>query len=840
MTDMFDLRLFGGFELAQSEGETPIRPGAKPQGLLAYLAMSAGVSVPRGRLAGLLWGERDERNARHSLSQALSTIRQALGSTSNGLIQTTVSDVLLEDANINLDVKRFELLTNSEDSENLLEARDLYRGEFLQGLDLSEPDFEEWMLEERYRLAEKAAIAFSRLLDMQVSAGTREEAVDTARKLISLTPLDEAAHARLIALYAALNRRGLAESHYKRCHDLFRRELERDPGKEIQDAIKSAREHEPGNDQYLTPNQLFSERRPTTLLATDRAEPISVNRAIIDDKADSLVMAERPRVSRWRLRPVLMAAGIAFFTVIGGLVWWQPWTSNSELASLEKMVLPLPDKPSLAVLPFANLSNDPNQEVFVDGLTEDLITDLSKISDLFVIARNSTSVYKDTPVEIRTVAETLGVRYVLEGSVRRDGDQLRVNAQLIDATTGGHLWADRFDREVTNIFAVQDEFVLKIVEALAVELSENEKNEIKLGKTNNIEAREAFQRGWELYSKFNAQDNAKAEGHLQKAIELDPEFGRAHAALALVYYRGYRFNWEREMGESWNSLRRLTADTLKNAKQHPTPLVHVVAALEYVNRGLADQALMEAKQAIAMQPNDPEAHVALAFASIISGRPWEGLNSVQVAMRLNPRYPSSYVFAQGIAHFATGNLEEAAITLEEGYARDPKAIELLPVLASIFAQLERRQDARETVLKWKPGLSQLELRILPDEYQLPVRWSPEHSRVRERLIDGLRVAVLPLETTVTSLIAKLKVTTPFDSPAIIRTLGWFGPSARVAVPDLIQTLGDEQQQIRVEAAITLGKIGPEARAAIPVLAAMPDDIIVSFYAKEALKKIIGN
>lgn len=838
---MIDLRLFGGFELLRSDGEAPIRLGAKPLGLLAYLAMSAGVSVPRGRLAGLLWGDRDEEKARHSLSQALLTIRRALGPTSSRLIQAAVGGVVLEEASIDLDVKRFELLANSDDIENLLEARDLYRGKFLEGLDLSEPDFEEWMLGERYRLDEKAATAFSKLLDMQVSAGSREEAVDTARELISVTPLDEAAHARLIALFAALNRRGLAESHYKRCRDLFRRELNRNPGNEIEDAIKSVREYEPRNDQYPIPNHLFSERKLSTLQTTDRTELISINRAIANDEADGLVMAERPSVSHWGLHPVLMAAGITLFTVVGGLVWWQPWAPNSELASPEMMVLPLPDKPSLAVLPFANLSSDPNQEVFVDGLTEDLITDLSKISGLFVIARNSTSVYKDTPVEIRTVAETLGVRYVLEGSVRRDGDQLRVNAQLIDATTGGHLWADRYDREVTNIFSVQDEFVLKIVEALAVELSESEKSEINLGKTDNAEAREAFQRGRELYSKFNAHDNARAEGHLLKAIELDPEFGRAHAALALVYYRGYRFNWQQEMGESWNSLRKLTADRLKIAKQHPTGLVHVVAALEYVNRGIADLALMEAEQAIAMQPNDPEAHIALAFAMIISGRPWEGLSSVKTAKRLNPRFPSSYVFAQGIAHFAIGNLEEAAITLEEGHERDPKAVELLPVLASIYAQLERRQDARDTVLKWRPGLSQLELQFLPDEHQFPIRWSLEHGRIRERLIDGLRVAVLPQSTTVSSLLGELEVATPFDRAATIRTLGWFGPSAAVAVPDLIRALSGEQQQTRVEAANTLGKIGPEARAAIPVLVAISDDdIIVSFHAKEALREIIGN
>ncbi len=570
--------------------------------------------------------------------------------------------------------------------------------------------------------------------------------------------------------------------------------------------------------------------------------PVRVYRVVLDDRAVAEITpaAQEPAKRFPRQRVFAAAAAVLLVAAVGGILWWQPWATNFELASLEKMALPLPDKPSLAVLPFTNLSNDPDQEVFVDGLTEDLITDLSKISGLFIIARNSTFVYKGKPVEVRAVAETLGVRYVLEGSVRRVGDQLRVNAQLIDATTGGHLWADRFDGEVTNIFAVQDEFVLKIVEALAVELPESEKSEINLGKTDNIEAREAFQRGWELFSNFNAQDNAMAVGHLQKAIELDPEFGRAHAALALVYYRGYRFNWEQEMGVSWNRLKRLTADTLKIAKQHPTPLVHVVAALEAVSRGFADQARTEAEKAVAMQPNDPEAHIAMAFAMIISGRPWEGLSSVQTAMRLNPRYPSSYVFAQGIAQFAIGSLEEAAVTLEEGHARDPKATELLPVLASLFAQLERRQDARDTVLKWRPGSSQLELQFLPDAYQLPVRWALEHSRVRERLIDGLRVAVLPLDTTVSSLHGKLKVTTPFDRSAVIRTLGWFGPSAAIAVPDLIQALRDEHQQVRMEAAITLGKIGPKASAAIPALAAISDDISVSFHAKEALKEIIGN
>jgi TolB-like protein/class 3 adenylate cyclase len=597
---MFDLKLLGGFELAQKEGEAPVRLGAKPQGLVAHLAMSAGTPVPRGRLAGLLWGERDEESARQNLRQALSTIRRAFGPAGQDLIQAREDGVQLNEVGVDLDVERFELLANSEDQEKLQKARELYRGEFLQGLDLSEPDYEEWMLGERYRLAEIAATAFSRLLDMQVSAGPLEEAVDTARDLIAVTPLDESAHARLIALYATQNRRGLAESHYNRCRELFRRELDRDPGNEIEDAIKSAREHKPGNDQDPTSNQLINERRLTTILAADIA---GYSRLMAQDEAGTLASIKDlrsrlidPKATMYRGRVVklmddgalmefgsvvdavnfavdiqtalidqnrevpdkqqiniriginvgdiivdgdeIYGDGVSIATRLEGLAepggicisgtvydhvqgkvgasfddlgkqdvenlprpvqvytiildipsttsrlqsWtgrvsrrpgWtviagvfvlltvfagasqvpRIWMPDDKRPSESDLALPLPDKPSLAVLPFANLSNDPNQEVFVDGLTEDLITDLSKISGLFVIARNSTSVFKDTPVEIRTVAETLGVRYVLEGSVRRDGDQLRVNAQLIDATTGGHLWADRFDGKVTSIFA---------------------------------------------------------------------------------------------------------------------------------------------------------------------------------------------------------------------------------------------------------------------------------------------------------------------------------------------------------------------------------------------------
>ena len=270
-------------------------------------------------------------------------------------------------------------------------------------------------------------------------------------------------------------------------------------------------------------------------------QPMRVYHVILNDKAASVLSkpGEQLPARQQRSRVWSAAVGIAaIFAIVITALWWQPWSPRIELASVERMVLPLPDKPSLAVLPFANMSDDPTQEHFADGMTEDLITDLSRISGLFVIARNSTFVYKGMSVPIPKVAEDLGVRYVLEGSVRRSGDQVRVNAQLIDATTGGHIWADRYDGNAADIFTVQDEFIRKIVKALAINLTVEEQQEIALGQTANLKAREIFQEGWEGYLRYSADDNAAAVDRFKKALELDPEYGRAYAALGLAYLRG--------------------------------------------------------------------------------------------------------------------------------------------------------------------------------------------------------------------------------------------------------------------------------------------------------------
>ena len=414
----------------------------------------------------------------------------------------------------------------------------------------------------------------------------------------------------------------------------------------------------------------------------------------------------------------IAVAATVLILIVAGLALWQRFGDDlvrpSDVASQSKMALPLPDKPSVAVLPFTNMSDEAGQETFTDGMTDDLITDLSKVSGLFVIARNSTFVYRGKPVKISQVAEELGVRYVLEGSVRRAGEQVRVNAQLIDALTGGHVWADRFDGNVADIFAVQDVFVAKIVEALKVNLTTTEKTEIARAKPDNIAAKEAFEEGWSLYLRYNAKDTAAAITSLKKATELDPEYGRAYAALALAYFRVVDSLWGKELGRDEPYFWWGAHDYVELAKKYPTSLSYTVEALRDVYQGLAEDARRNAGRAIALDPNDPEAHIATAWALTISGEPAEALNFVATAMRLNPNYPSHYVLARGLALFAMGDLKQAAEVFGEGVRRNPDATALFLPLSSVLAQLGRREEARQMLLKFRPGVGQKGLENLPD------------------------------------------------------------------------------------------------------------------------------
>jgi len=410
-------------------------------------------------------------------------------------------------------------------------------------------------------------------------------------------------------------------------------------------------------------------------------------------------LRERP-TRKW-----IVGGAIALIVIVaGGLAWFQPWAPREEPASIERMAFPLPDKPSIAVLPFTNMSDDPKQEYFADGITEDLITDLSKLSGLFVIARNSAFTYKGKPVKVRQVAEEMGVRFVLEGSVRRVGDQVRINARLIDATTGEHVWAERYDGNLADVFSLQDRVTSKIVNAMAVELSPSEELKIKARGTANLNAHDAYLLG---LRHLNAIKRARIGGGLaelvkarhafEKAIALDPNFSAAHAGIAwTIWFQADNDLWLPVGG--FRVYKEAFELAVKSLELSDNPLAHRLLARQYLRiRGDADprhdEAVTELRKAVAMEPNNADSLAELAHILVFAGHSDEAATLVRDAKRLNPNFPNWYHRPAGIAEYLSGRYEAAAEEFKPWFEDDELPCYSAVWLAAAEAQTGNKLEA---------------------------------------------------------------------------------------------------------------------------------------------------
>jgi adenylate cyclase len=416
----------------------------------------------------------------------------------------------------------------------------------------------------------------------------------------------------------------------------------------------------------------------------------------------------------------------------------------------ENPPLALPDKPSIAVLPFTNMSDDPKQEYFVDGMTEDLITDLSKLSGLFVIARNSSFAYKGKSPDVRQVSRELSVKYVLEGSVRRADNQVRINAQLIDATTGGHVWAERYDGSLANVFAMQDEVTQKIVTALAVNLTTEEKGAQARIETKNPKAYDAFLRGWQHYLRRTPDHYAKAREYFETAIELDPKYSRAYAALASVYWKSAVEGWDPAESIDRQTVKAQAREYLDAAMTNPTSLAHQVAAYMHLWRGRWAEAVVDGQRAVDRDPNDADSHVTLAEMLIYTGQPRRALDSIAKARRLDPHNQGYHAFLSGSAQFGLEQFDAAAASLERALELNPElwlqqrqvyghqyCQPCLP-LAAAYAYLGRKQDAQALVRRLREQWHNVNVRTTM------AYWPFQHDADRDRLARGLLEAGLPI------------------------------------------------------------------------------------------------
>jgi adenylate cyclase len=356
------------------------------------------------------------------------------------------------------------------------------------------------------------------------------------------------------------------------------------------------------------------------------------------------------------------------------------------------MAFPLPDKPSIAVLPFANMSEDPKQEYFGDGLTEEIITALSKTPRIFVIARNSTFTYKGRAVKVRQVAEELGVRYVLEGSVRKSENHVRVTAQLIDAMTGKHLWAERYDRDLKELFAIQDEITLEIIRALQVNLTEGEQARV-IGKgTKNLQAYLKALEASVQFVRMDKQGSMKAKQLAKEAIALDPNYAYPYSTLSTTHLLDLWFDFSESPKESM----RLAVEAAQKALalDPSDPRTHTGWANLYVMQREYDKAIASAEQAIALNPGGARSLYALAIAMFYSCRFNEAITLHEQAMRLDP-FPSSIYFRNlGGAYRSVGRYEEAIKQLKKALELSPNDLFAHMSLAVTYIKLGRDEEAK--------------------------------------------------------------------------------------------------------------------------------------------------
>jgi adenylate cyclase len=328
--------------------------------------------------------------------------------------------------------------------------------------------------------------------------------------------------------------------------------------------------------------------------------------------------------------------------------------------------LPLPDKPSIAVLPFQNMSGDPEQEYFADGIAEDVITLLSKSRGLFVIARNSTFTYKGCAIDVKTVGRELGVRYVLEGSVRKAANRVRVTAQLIEAATSGHLWAEHYDRDLTDIFAVQDEITAAVSTAILPTMERSERERASRKPPDSLDAWECYHRGLWHFSKMEAGENTRAIGFFERGVELDPGFAAAHAALSLaLVVQAATF---RPQAERQTLLPRAGEQARRAIAMDPTTaLAHSSLARVLMVTGRHEEAMAEADLAVSLDPNSALSHYCQGHARAFGGRPREALLPLEAAMRLSPFDPFTPFFLHvlGRAYYWMGDYPAAVATARQ-------------------------------------------------------------------------------------------------------------------------------------------------------------------------------
>jgi TolB-like protein/DNA-binding SARP family transcriptional activator len=616
----------------------------KARALLAYLALRRGAPTPRATLTGLLWGDRSEDQARASLRQTLSALRKELGNEAAKVLTTTQDSICLAQQGIWVDVDAVELAARESGPESLEFAVTLFRGDLLEGLALNEPAFDQWLTAERERVRSLMLRVWMELVASLEKDGRIEDAITHCARALALDPLQEKMHRLMMGLYLKQERHDAALAQFEQCRRTLADQL-----------------------------QVMPERATLDLLVEVKARRRQPNVNAAKPNGPERLPAPEPEF------PVALAADPA-----------------------------LPERPSIAVLPFTNMSADPEQAFFSDGISEDIITELGRYGELFVIARNSSFAFKSAPIDSRDVGRKLGVRYLLEGSVRKMGSRIRVTAQLVDALHATQVWADRYDRDVFDLFEIQDELTRSIVSTVKGRMDATVVARAVRKPLSNLSAYECVIRGQALVHQFTQTSLGEARGLLEMAIELDPGMARAYGWLA--YVQAYEALYWQMSAEGLEGAGDLAEEGL--ALDANDNRCHLALGLTSLFRKSFEKAGHHLSRASALNPNDDLSMIEWGRFKMYTNQAAEGAEWVRRALRQNPYHPNWY-----------WNVLARCLHTAKQYAGAIAALEQLDTLhywhhaylAACYAELEQMESAAaqvERVLALKPDFSIAQFKLV--------------------------------------------------------------------------------------------------------------------------------
>jgi adenylate cyclase len=467
--------------------------------------------------------------------------------------------------------------------------------------------------------------------------------------------------------------------------------------------------------------------------------PVRVYKVLMEPEAAGKVIGEKKVKPRQWKNAAIGLVVVVIVVIAAAVIWkfYSPTAPKTEVATKEKMAFPLPDVPSIAVLPFVNMSGDPKQEFLSDGISEEIITALSKIRALFVISRQSTFSYKGKPVKVKQVSEELGVRYVLEGSVQRSADRIRITAQLVDALTGRHIWAERYDRPITDLFALQDEITMKILTAIQVKLTEGEQASTEFGKYRGklgLDCHLKILEGYKYFHGFNIEAIRMARRIAEEAMAMCPEGPGAYLLMGWVHVLEYMLGVGKSPQESIEKSIEMAQKAL--AMDDSIATTHGLLSFLYGLKSEYDKAIAEGERAIALDPGGAFPHEWYGISLMGAGRSEEAIPMFQKAIRLDPAGPTSVYMSLGNALLLTGRFQEAVSALKKALQRAPDNIIAHLHLTATYSQMGQEKEARaeaEEVLRLNPKFSL-------EGYAKMIRG--KNQAQTDRYIDALRKAGL--------------------------------------------------------------------------------------------------